>query len=671
MNKHSSQQTTKNDAHQKQAIKPVHRPLMNAKLEWNENDQPISTTYNDFYFSTDSGLEETRHTFLKPNRLPERFRELPCGECFTLAETGFGTGLNFMLTWQLFDQLAPADTRLHFISVEKHPLNASDFRKALNLWPELKTYCQQLETLYIPACHGQQHFTFAEGRVRLTLLLGDAADSFTTLSGTIDAWFLDGFSPAKNPGAWQPELFQVMKKKSHPQTTYATYTSARVVQDGLQQAGFSLEKCRGYGKKRDMLFGQITDTEIAYAQSNWHTLPNHKPHQRKAIVIGGGLAGTNSARALAERGWNVTILDRHHALAQEASGNPQGILYAKLSPHHTALSQFILQGYLYCINKLNQLSESTPHLWQQTGVVQLPTSDKDSKRQLELKKQFPASLISDINDQPLYQKGLFFPAAGWVNPALFCEVLAQHPSIQIKTQQAVSHLCKEGNQWILRNKHHKIIDQAETVIMAGGTSSHHLSLLNTLPLKAIRGQISQVKATDISEQLDTCVCAEGYIAPAIDGIHTLGATFDFNDTCPEVRECDHQRNLAMQAEWTPEIVTALGGNSIKITGGRTSFRCTTPDYLPMIGPIVNRQPFLEDFASLRKNAKAPINRQPEYLGGLYINTGHGSRGLITCPLAGEVLAAMITGDTSPIPDHLLSQINPTRFLIRDLIKNQT
>ena len=169
-------------------------------------------------------------------------------------------------------------------------------------------------------------------------------------------------------------------------------------------------------------------------------------------------------------------------------------------------------------------------------------------------------------------------------------------------------------------------------------------------------------------QLSTCVCDEGYIAPANNGQHTLGATFDFNDDCQQVREEDHQRNLDLKKQWQPELITALGGEELEIIGGRAGFRCTTPDYLPLVGGIVDQKAFLSDFAALAKNARQTIQASPRYLEGLYLNTGHGSRGLVTCPLSGEILAAMITGDSSCITTELLNQINPSRFLARKLMK---
>ena len=410
--------------------------------------------------------------------------------------------------------------------------------------------------------------------------------------------------------------------------------------------------------------------------------------QQQAIVIGGGLAGTSTARSLAERGWRVTLLEQHGQLAKEASGNPQGILYAKLSPHHTPLSRFILQGYLYSINLLNQLQDRHSPYWYQTSVIQMPVTDKEYKRHKALAEQFPDDLLFMADSEQLAtltgfrlnRSGLVFPKAGWVKPARFCQSLADHPAIQTKTGHRVAALKKEGSEWVLLNKQQEEIIRSEVVVVAGGVRSHQFPELEHLPVKPIRGQLSQVAETASSSRLSVCLCSEGYIAPACDHEHTLGATFDFNDDCLSVRKEDHQRNLDMLLSQMPEVYAALGKNSSNsssnscsnyspdVTGGRTGFRCTTPDYLPLVGPVVNRDSFIKQFALLRKDAKALIDGKADYFEGLYVNTGHGSRGLVTCPLSGEIIASMISGDNNVVEHSLLDALNPTRFLIRNLIK---
>ncbi|WP_257295922.1 bifunctional tRNA (5-methylaminomethyl-2-thiouridine)(34)-methyltransferase MnmD/FAD-dependent 5-carboxymethylaminomethyl-2-thiouridine(34) oxidoreductase MnmC [Endozoicomonas sp. YOMI1] len=663
---------------------PDPRHTLTADIQW-ENGLPISTRFNDVYFSRASGIAETRHVFLEHNHLPRRFRELVPGTTFTIGETGFGTGLNFLCAWQLFLENAPDNSSLVFISTEKYPLQQDDLQKALSVFEELTPLANRMISAY-QLSEGNIDLQFshsASGKhVSLHILIGDVLDTLPHINEKVDAWFLDGFAPAKNPDMWQPKLFQALKAKSHEQSTYATFTAARLVRDGMAEAGFSVTKQPGFGRKRDMIAGRFVPSSGLPVSKPWFAPADHRNPEKTAIVVGGGLAGCSTASSLARRGWQVNIVEQHQALASEASGNPQGVLYAKLSADNTPLSQFILKGYQFTLDTLKALEvELEVEQWQQCGVIQLAIDAKTDQRYQALDNQHPNALLqylteaqlSDIAGLGIRYPGLYFPQAGWVHPPALCHALADHPNIRVMTNTVVNNIEHVEQGWLIKTNGDKL--HSKTVIIAQGAASPQLSQLNYLPLKAIRGQITQAKATTESEKLASCVCAEGYITPAVDGYHTLGATFSFNDKGTEVREADHLENLAMQAGYFPAMYQALGGTDAQVTGGRTGFRCTTPDYLPMVGPIVDLKHFVAAYAPLRKNSKLTIDACPEYLDGLYVTAGHGSRGIISCPVAGEILATMITGvpDSTlglSMPAKLLEAIHPSRFLIRDLIRNK-
>ncbi|MGZ8252540.1 MAG: tRNA (5-methylaminomethyl-2-thiouridine)(34)-methyltransferase MnmD, partial [Methylophilaceae bacterium] len=291
------------------------RRNQHASIRW-QAGQPYSTEFDDIYFSTESGLEETRYVFLAQNQLTERWRSMGA-DLFTIAETGFGTGLNFLCAWQLWDEIAPQQARLHFVSTEQYPLTQADMQTALALWPELSEHSQQLLAQYPDLSSGWHRLVFNQGRVTLTLMIGDANNTLPQLKAHVDAWFLDGFAPAKNPAMWQPALFANMARLSHAGTSFATFTSAGVVRRGLEAAGFSANKVAGYGRKREMLSGHYQDPKPIVRTVS--VVPKDTdPQSPQAIVIGGGIAGTASSHALARRGWQVTLIERHAELAQEA-----------------------------------------------------------------------------------------------------------------------------------------------------------------------------------------------------------------------------------------------------------------------------------------------------------------------------------------------------------------
>lgn len=231
-----------------------------SNIEWRDG-QPYSIQFQDVYFSSDNGLAETDYVFLQGNNLASRFQQFSSfqpseSKKFTIIETGFGTGLNFLCAARLWLSIAPQNVRLHFISTEKYPLTYSDIVAAQSLWPDLSPVSTEFLVSYKKLADGSATAYLFDERIELTLLIGDANITLKDLNITADAWFLDGFAPAKNPGMWQAELFSHMARLSKPGTTFATFTSAGLVRRGLQAAGFKVNKHPGFGKKREMLIGR-------------------------------------------------------------------------------------------------------------------------------------------------------------------------------------------------------------------------------------------------------------------------------------------------------------------------------------------------------------------------------------------------------------------------------
>lgn len=224
-----------------------------AQLDWSRH-YPFSKQFQDIYFSTEDGLAETEYVFLTQNHLATRMGD---SENLTIIETGFGSGLNFLCTWKLWQECAKNNTRLNFVSIEKYPLKPEDLAQSLSLFPTLDTLSQQVIAQYQPNTLGLHCLDFASGKIHLQLWIGDVSDILPQLNTPADAWFLDGFAPTKNPDMWQSDLFKHMARLSKPQTTFSTFTSAGIVRRGLQSAGFQVHKISGFGKKREMLCGEF------------------------------------------------------------------------------------------------------------------------------------------------------------------------------------------------------------------------------------------------------------------------------------------------------------------------------------------------------------------------------------------------------------------------------
>ncbi len=620
-----------------------------AKLEWREK-QPYSRMYGDVYFSSDSGLDETRYVFLEHNQLSQRWKALD-KDIFTIAETGFGTGLNFLSAWDLWNQVANKCARLHFVSTELHPLSSSDLAQALSIWPQLKHLSDQLISKYDDLIAGWHRFEFDNGRITLTLLIGHASNTLPELVAQVDAWFLDGFSPAKNPEMWRQSLFQTMAKLSTSHTTFATFTSASIVRKGLESAGFKVNKYPGYGKKREMLSGFYRADLVSKTSLN---------KEKHVIIIGGGLAGTSSAYAMAKRGWKVTLIERHPALAQEASGNALGILYPRLSPKDTLLNQIAIHGFLNTLRILQQYHLDNKD-FNFCGVLQLSFSEREKARiegiiasQNPLVRKVDQVEASKLAGITLLYDGMYINKGACINPAAFCDLMANHPNIMIKTETNALDLQYVANKWQVCNQK-GLVAEAPVVILATANDTLSFKQTHHCTLLPVRGQTTLLPSNKSSAAIKSAICTDGYITPESNGFHCLGASFLPGDTSIEIRASEHQSNLTLLKNLAPSIQTKTADTMT----GRAAIRCTTGDYLPMAGIVLNAE-------TLESNPPRPSDSENSLvqLSGLYINTGHGSKGLVNAPLCAEIIASLINQEPLPVSQKLAGALNPNRFLLR-------
>lgn len=665
------------------------------ELLWRDDGQPVSAQFDDPYFSVDNGLEESRYVFLQNNQLPQRWHDWQGP--FVIVETGFGTGLNFLMTWQSWrTNQNPADDKrwLHFTSVEKFPLSHDQLQQALALWPELGELSARLLEQYPLPVAGFHHLVWPEEKLSLTLIFADVHDALPQLSGPVHAWYLDGFAPAKNPQMWSDDLFLNMRRLSQQQrtqyaneqcATVATFTSAGLVRRGLLGAGFNVKREPGYGRKREMLAGafnrrQGPEQPPHYQRPPWLLAPATTPSNNSVAVIGAGIAGCTTVRALAERGYQVTVYDGR-GIAQGGSGNPQGGLYVKLAASDQAIhTDFYLAAYLYALPFMQRLlgpgDASNPY-WQQCGVLQLAYDAKEAQRQQKfaLARPLPEALVRPVTQQQASELagseqrfgGLFFPAAGWASPADICRTLLDHPAVRLQ-QQGVDALQYKNEAWQLTCGAQQT--SFPQVVVATAADAVRLLPDCWLPVKTIRGQLSYLQPT-LAPALNTVVCGRSYMAPARNERLCLGATYNLRDDEPGLRDSDHQTNLNHLQDFGPNWQTLAESTGMQaICGGRVGFRCTTPDYLPMVGPVPDSQRFVDCYGAMVRNAKRIPAAETPHLPGLWLNIGLGSRGLASAPLCAELIAAQISGDALPVSQAIYEALWPGRFLLRDMIRRR-
>jgi tRNA 5-methylaminomethyl-2-thiouridine biosynthesis bifunctional protein len=271
----------------------------------------------------------------------------------------------------------------------------------------------------------------------------------------------------------------------------------------------------------------------------------------------------------------------------------------------------------------------------------------------------------------LQSGGLFYPQGGWVHPPALCRYQVGAANIQLMTHRDVVELRRENGLWQAWDGD-RLLESATVVVLAGAAEVKRFPASSELPLKRIRGQITRLKETDASQSLSTVVCAEGYVAPGRLGEHTLGASFDF--TCDDLTPttAEHLGNLDLLREISEDLADRLNVDQLtpEQLEGRAAFRCTSPDYLPIVGPLADRTAFLTAYAVLGKDARQVPETQCPWIDGLYINSGHGSRGLITAPLSGELIAAWLDNEPLPLPRAVAEACHPNRFMLRQLIRGK-
>lgn len=659
------------------------QPVVAGAVEWTDEGAPRSIRFDDVYYSRDNGLAESDFVFLQGNQLPSRWQNWNSRR-FYIAETGFGTGLNFLLTWQAWQAAEQPRPDLHYLSIEKYPLSTQNIAKALAAWPELRPLAEQLLAQYPGLLPGQHRLLLEQGKVTLDLWWEDVADALPDLASHrrpfVDAWYLDGFAPARNETMWHGEVLDAVAALSRPNASFSTFTAAGHVRRHLVKAGFTVEKVAGYGSKRECLRGrmQLPATRApAIAETPWDVPDAYTSSPGHALVIGAGLAGCAAAAALARRGVQVTLLEQGQ-LAAEGSGNDQGILYTRMSREHSPLADFSLQSFhhassfyssLFAAGRLAEgVDGALCGTFQQDGRVNAMLAET-----LATVPELVQVLSAGEAEGPLGiaqpTAGYWFPRSGWLHPAAICRVMAGQDGVHLHERCGKIALTQTPAGWCAKDQagHHW---EAPCVIIAAGTGSARFAGLEWLPLQAIRGQTTQLPSNDMFSHLRAVLCHEGYIAPARSGSHCIGATFDLDDTDPAARPDGHRSNLASLASAVPAWREVLQRQNPDVLAGRVGFRCASPDYLPLAGPVPDTQAFVQRFEGLRSNARKVVALHGNYLPGLFLSTGHGSRGLSSTPLIAELLASQICGEPPPLSRELIRALAPARFIIRDLCRNR-
>jgi tRNA 5-methylaminomethyl-2-thiouridine biosynthesis bifunctional protein len=655
-----------------------------AQVTWIDEIVPFSEQFDDFYFNTDGGLQEIEHTFIQPNRLAERFSECLSKQTFRIAETGFGSGLNFLAVSSLWLANSPADCQLHFISFEKFPMPLADLQKAHHAYPPLLELAEVLQKQYPLLMPGWHDLWLFKGRVRLTLWFGDVLKGLpecgASAGSQVDVWLLDGFTPSKNPDMWRPGLYKEMSRLSHKETTFSTFTSAGEVRRGLQAAGFAVDKASGYGKKREMCFGHLVQQRPYSLKAPWFSRP--EPIKTgTAIVVGAGLAGASVAYQLAQAGWKVTVLEEQESVASAASGNLAGTVHPLITADWNLRSQWYLQGFEATLRILLPWLESKEIDGDLHGMVQLLVTETSLKRVQDslVRVGLPEALAVWLTSSEASEKiggqvdapGLFFPQGGWLNPPSVVKRCLQHDSIQVCTSESVKSIEKnsgsESHQaWSVVTQSKAQVESAvqtltsDIVVVATGSLNRALNAQLGLPIRPVKGQVSHLEADQQAYPLKYPITHSGYSSPCGHGRAVTGATFEAPSLSEELSIEGHLTNLENVSKALPNWVNT----SAESLQGRIAFRPTTPDHLPIFGAVPDKKWLKEAYLSKSHTHAVYLYKEQRYQKGLYVSNGHGPRGLMSVFLAAESILAELQGSALVQPLSLYHASHPARFKIR-------
>jgi tRNA 5-methylaminomethyl-2-thiouridine biosynthesis bifunctional protein len=565
------------------------------------DETPYSEAFGDVYHSAAGGPAQAEHVFLRGNGLPQRWTER---ERFVILETGFGFGLNFLVTLNAWRRNPGG--KLHYVAVEKQPFSLQDLRTLHERYPELKAEAAELHSQWPMLVSGGHRAEL--GNVVLTLFFSDIK-VLRELRLSADAIYLDGFSPAKNPDMWSSQVMRNVSRLAAPGATAATWSVAAQVRGSLERVGFAVEKRAGFGHKKEMLVARNT-------KSN----PTPERKSRNALVVGAGLAGAAICERLCARGWEVELVERHAAPAQEASGNPAGAFHPVVTPDDSFFARLTRAGFLHAIHRWKKLDNVR---WDPCGLLQLARDEREAGSQLRAVDGLPPEYAQAVSREeaaahagvPVAAGGVWFPQAGWIDP----------PSL-VNAQLAACGARLKRNF----GKELKQLPDDRIVILANSFDAPKLHPVPHLQLRRVRGQLTYVPASAF-EAPRAVVLRGGMVLPPVDGVCVVGASFDIDDADPAPRADSDAGNLERLEKMLP-----LNSRPQAI-GGRVAFRSVTPDRLPVVGALAEN---------------------------VYGAFAYGSRGLVWAALAAELIASHLDGDPLPLEGKLVDALAPLRFRMR-------
>ncbi|NYT62430.1 FAD-dependent 5-carboxymethylaminomethyl-2-thiouridine(34) oxidoreductase MnmC [Alcaligenaceae bacterium] len=616
-----------------------YEPLIPATLAFNEHGTPMNPDFGDVYHPGWGALEQARKVFLHGNGLPQRWQGKGS---FTVCETGFGLGNNFVALWQAWRTDPQRSARLHVLSFEAHPFARQDMQRALadRLPQPEKALADQLVAAWPPSLPGLHRLEFEEGRLTLTLAFGTVARLAKQAGACVDAYFLDGFAPRVNPAMWTRSLFGQLVRMANAQATAATWCCTGDVRRGLRDAGFLVSKIAGFGGKREIT--------VATLRPGLGRSPIRRVQAEPVLVVGGGLAGAGVAQALALRGHDVTVLDPVFAHGRGAShqGHIAAALMPVISRDDDIRARLSRAGVRRALQRWQGLSGAARPV--RCGALELAPDAQHAqeRRQALACLQLPTDWVkwldveqaSEQAGRRLGSGGLWFSDGQMVQPQALLDVLLSHPRIHCMVGQ-VEQLQPDGSGlWLAMDSQGKEMARARHVVLAA--AAQVVGLLAGIPqaprlpkvesMYRMAGQVSYYDGNAASSQV--ILAGKGYCLPPVEGRYAGGSTYQPDALASQVTRQGHQQVGAKVASLLNIPLSGLG-RLPGLADGWAGWRAAVTDRLPVIGPL-------------------------DDVPGIWLACAYGSRGLSWAALAGDIIAASLNHEPLPLERELLRRISP-------------
>lgn len=532
--------------------------------------------------------------------------------------------------------------RLDVVLLAPGPLDGGALRQACS------AHELDLPADWPPATADFHSLTLDGGRLHLLLAAGDPRRAWREVVARIDAFRFD--APIPDPVG----LPKALVRLAAPGTTVTAIHAPPALRDSLRARGFELaETGQPLARYRPAFVPSRAPVRQVAAASD----------TRHALVVGAGLAGAATVRALAHHGWSTTLVDRHDTPAQAASGNPAGLFHGIVNAHDGPHARFNRAASWAARDVVQQAIQAQGVAGSTAGLLRLESASTNPAAMVSLLHRLglPADYVQALDATSasaacgiaLHQPAWFYPHGGWVHPGgLVSAMLAQAgTACTFLGGREVHRITRDGTRWQVLDTAGGVIAESDVLVLANAMDALRLLDQPAWPVQSVRGQLTVAPRPDGLALPTVPIAGGGYVMPDVAGQVVFGATAQAGDTDPAVRMADHTHNLAQLAR----LLGHHWDGDPETLHGRTAWRCVAEDRLPLIGEV-------PDFGTALptvEQARFVPRRQ-----GLFVFTALGSRGITWSALGGQVLAAAIAGAPSPLPASLLDAVDPARFVTR-------